>query len=204
MCPHPRRPLITQFVTRATLLLSIALMVLSLCSCAGLFAQNKSSIQPWIENGVTQGTITRTITSFGYDHHYKDTSRRLVRVERYNMAGALLPGACRIEYEYDDRGRLVKESIYNADRELAVGDFDYALKKTVYVGASEKPDRDLYFGADGEACEIQCHGVEGTAEVKYVYLQGVGEVACAIFYGMDGRVLARKHVSGKIFEVTKD
>ena len=236
MCPRPRKTLLTQCVVMRTLLLSVALMALSLCSCAGFFPQNKS-IQPWIENGVTQGTRTRTIAPFGYEYHYKDASRRLMRVEMYNRAGSLLPGACIIKYEYDDRDRLVKESLYNADRELVEGKSGYALKKTefgnaegnavvtitfyssdgtpvitadgytqketIHVGISEKLKHEFYSGPNGEACGVRCYGVNGVAHVEYDYLQGVGEVTCATFYGTDGQVLARKQVSGKIFEVTK-
>ena len=90
-------------------------------------------------------------------------------------------------------GTLYKENPVN-------GPEGYARVGYAYQANSGKLKSEQFFGPDGAPVPVTCHGVSGTVEAEYSYLQGVGEVVYVVLYGNDRQVLGKKKLSGNVYE----
>ena len=139
-----------------------------------------------------------TIVDYAYDN-----SGRPVREVHYDSERRAAPcdaGYVVKETAYGTEGDnpVVEVSCHDAAGKLVKAADGAALTRTVYLSGSSKPKNERYFGPDRRPCGVNRFGVEGVAEVEYAYLEGVGEVVCAVIYDVKHQVLARKMVSGHV------
>ncbi|MFH0975322.1 MAG: hypothetical protein V1874_06030 [Spirochaetota bacterium] len=75
----------------------------------------------------------------------------------------------------------------------------YAFKKIVYAGHSGKI-KEMYFENEkSKPASVKCDGVSSVANVKYSFLEGIGEVTCGVYYGPSGLIIERKVLSGSMY-----
>jgi hypothetical protein len=87
-----------------------SLMFVILFGCA----HHKPAPQPWIENDKALGTVVAVARENGrFVKEYRDHKNLLAREEFYGKDQQLEPGACIVEFTYDNRERLVRTSYFD-------------------------------------------------------------------------------------------
>lgn len=122
----------------------------------------------WMKDGQAVGRVWKCPAPYGKEYRYVDNSDRLIRSERRDLADALLPGACTVQYEYDQANRLVEECHYDAAEKLAIGERGYATRRCTYSASDSDNVVEEHALRDTEGREV-C-GADGYAYAKLVYL----------------------------------
>jgi hypothetical protein len=93
---------------------------------------------------------------------------------------------------------VVEESFYDAAGQRANTADGFGMIRTTLRPPGGNLRRIQFFDKDGQPATTTYEGVSGVAEVKFVQLQGLGEISCASYLDASGHVLARKHLGGVV------
>lgn len=96
----------------------------------------------------------------------------------------------------DDGNRFVETSFLDGLRQPTRIKDGYAVIRTTYKGTSGKIKDVRFYDLSGEAALSKWGDVSGAVRVEYIYLQGIGEMVCAVFFDSSGGIVAKKVISG--------
>lgn len=105
--------------------LPCAMMVTAGCLLLGC---TTGSRHPWVEDGQRMGMIRKVKAPFGMEWHYVSHDQQLVRVEKRDRAGEMLPGAAVKTFVYDADGRVTEEHYSDAQGRAAATEEGYVIK----------------------------------------------------------------------------
>jgi hypothetical protein len=137
------------------------------------------------------------IEEIAYDELGRRKEERQLDASGTLCSGAGTSAISRWSYSVDSTGHPVVElSYFDAEGKPAVSPDGYTILRQTFLDGGKISKVEM-FDADRKPAPSTWFGVERIVQVQYTYLQGVGEVTCAVFFDTSGQVVARKQLSGQ-------